>query len=165
MLDKKNLIKYVFDVYVYSILVFFINRTSRHTEYPVETILAIPPWRLQMLGTYLPILLLVIVAVLFGFVTLLLSSLIGPKKSSRIKLAPYECGCEPVGTARERFSIKFYLIAMLFILFDIEAVFLYPWAILYKKLGVFGLVEMGVFILILFVGYIYVWKKGALEWD
>jgi NADH-quinone oxidoreductase subunit A len=118
-----------------------------------------------MLGAYLPILLLVIVAVLFGMASLVFSSLIGIKKPSPVKLSPYESGCEPVGTARERFSIKFYLIAMLFILFDIEAVFLYPWAILYKKLGVFGLVEMGVFIVILFVGYIYVWKKGALEWE
>lgn len=118
-----------------------------------------------MLGAYLPILLLVVVAVLFGLVSLVMSSLIGQKKFSVIKMAPYECGCEPVGTARERFSIKFYLIAMLFILFDIEAVFLYPWAILYKNLGVFGLIEMGVFIVILFVGYIYVWKKGALEWE
>jgi NADH-quinone oxidoreductase subunit A len=118
-----------------------------------------------MLGAYLPILLLVIVAVLFGMVALVFSSLIGPKKPSALKLSPYESGCEPVGTARERFSIKFYLIAMLFILFDIEAVFLYPWAILYKKLGMFGLAEMGVFIVILFVGYIYVWKKGALEWE
>lgn len=118
-----------------------------------------------MLGAYLPILLLVIVAIGFGLASLVLSSLIGPKKFSVLKLSPYESGCEPVGTARERFSIKFYLIAMLFILFDIEAVFLYPWAILYKKLGVFGLVEMGLFIVILFVGYIYVWKKGALEWE
>lgn len=118
-----------------------------------------------MLGAYLPILLLVLVAVAFGLVSLTFSSLIGPKKKSELKLSPYESGCEPVGTARERFSIKFYLIAMLFILFDIEAVFLYPWAILYKKLGVFGLVEMGLFIVILFVGYIYVWKKGALEWE
>jgi len=118
-----------------------------------------------MLGAYLPILLLVIVAILFGMVALVFSSLIGPKKPSALKLSPYESGCEPVGTARERFSIKFYLIAMLFILFDIEAVFMYPWAILYKKLGVFGLGEMGVFIVILFVGYIYVWKKGALEWE
>jgi NADH-quinone oxidoreductase subunit A len=118
-----------------------------------------------MLGTYLPILLLVIVAVAFGLIVLTLSALVGPKKPSALKLSPYESGCEPVGTARERFSIKFYLIAMLFILFDIEAVFLYPWAILYKKLGAFGLVEMGLFIVILFVGYIYVWKKGALEWE
>jgi NADH-quinone oxidoreductase subunit A len=123
-----------------------------------------------MLGAYLPIILMVIVAAMFGLVSLVFSSLIGIKKPSKVKLAPYECGCEPVGTARERFSIKFYLIAMLFILFDIEAVFLYPWAVIFKKfiaggLGLFILAEMGVFIIILFVGYIYVWKKGALEWE
>jgi NADH-quinone oxidoreductase subunit A len=118
-----------------------------------------------MLGVYLPIILLVVIAAVFGFASLTLSSLIGQKKPSALKLSPYECGCEPVGTARERFSIKFYIIAMLFILFDIEAVFLYPWAIIYKKLGMFGLMEMLVFIAILFVGYIYVWKKGALEWE
>ena len=118
-----------------------------------------------MLGTYLPILVLLGVAVAFGVGSVVVSSLVGQKKITPVKVAPYECGCEPVGTARERFSIKFYLIAMLFILFDIEAVFLYPWSILYKQLGLFGLVEMGLFIVILFVGYIYVWKKGALEWE
>lgn len=118
-----------------------------------------------MLGTYLPIILLLGVAIAFGLGSVIISSLIGEKRVSPAKLAPYECGIDPVGTARERFSIKFYLIAMLFILFDIEAVFLYPWAILYKKLGLFGLMEMGLFIVILFVGYIYVWKKGALEWE
>jgi NADH-quinone oxidoreductase subunit A len=118
-----------------------------------------------MLGAYLPIILLVVIAAVFGLASLTLSSLIGVKKPSEVKLAPYECGCEPVGTARERFSVKFYIIAMLFILFDIEAVFLYPWAVIYKRLGLFGMVEMGVFIVILFVGYIYVWKKGALEWE
>jgi|ERR1039457_2780365 NADH-quinone oxidoreductase subunit A len=123
-----------------------------------------------MLGVYLPILLLVVVAVLFGLVSLTMSTLIGQKKPSAVKLAPYECGCEPVGTARDRFSIKFYLIAMLFILFDIEAVFLYPWAIMFKKfikagMGSFIFLEMLVFIIILFVGYIYIWKKGALEWE
>jgi NADH-quinone oxidoreductase subunit A len=118
-----------------------------------------------MLGAYLPIVVLVAIAVLFGLGSIILSTLIGQKKPSAVKMQPYECGIEPVGSARERFSIKFYLIAMLFILFDIEAVFLYPWAILFKRLGVFGLVEMGVFIVILFVGYIYVWKKGALEWE
>jgi NADH-quinone oxidoreductase subunit A len=118
-----------------------------------------------MLGTYLPIILLILVALAFGLGSVVFSSLIGQKKYSKVKFAPYECGCEPVGNARDRFPIKFYMIAMLFILFDIEAVFLYPWAILYKKLGLFGLVEMGVFIVILFVGYIYVWKKGALEWE
>jgi NADH-quinone oxidoreductase subunit A len=118
-----------------------------------------------MLGAYLPILVLVIIAVCFGMGSLIFSTLIGQKKPSTVKLAPYECGCEPVGSARERFSVKFYLIAMLFILFDIEAVFLYPWSVIFKRLGMFGLVEMGVFIAILFVGYVYVWKKGALEWE
>src|ERR1700674_2271639 len=106
-----------------------------------------------MLGVYLPIIILVVVAAVFGLASLTLSTLIGPKKPSALKLQPYECGCEPVGSARERVSVKFYLIAMLFILFDIEAVFLYPWSILFKKLGMFGLVEMGVFIAILLVGY------------
>lgn len=123
-----------------------------------------------MLGAYLPIILLVVVAILFGLIAIVMSSLIGPKKYSAVKMAPYECGCEPVGSARERFSIKFYIIAMLFILFDIEAVFLYPWAVIFKKfisagLGTFVFIEMMVFIVILFVGYIYVWKKGALEWE
>ena len=118
-----------------------------------------------MLGAYLPILVLVIIAVCFGMGSQIFSTLIGQKKPSKVKLAPYECGCEPVGSARERFSIKFYLIAMLFILFDIEAVFLYPWSVIFKRLGMFGLMEMGVFIAILFVGYVYVWKKGALEWE
>lgn len=118
-----------------------------------------------MLGAYLPIILLVTIALLFGLGSLVVSSLVGQKKPNPVKLAPYECGCEPVGSARERFSVKFYIIAMLFILFDIEAVFLYPWSVLYKRLGMFGLLEMGVFIVILFVGYIYVWKKGALEWE
>ncbi len=118
-----------------------------------------------MLGAYLPILVLVAIAVIFGLCSLGFSSLIGQKKPSVVKLAPYECGCEPVWSARERFSVKFYIIAMLFILFDIEAVFLYPWSVLFKRLGMFGVMEMGVFIVILFVGYIYVWKKGALEWE
>jgi len=118
-----------------------------------------------MLGLYLPMLFLILIAVCFGFIVIILSEFIGQSKPSPVKLQPYECGCDPVGSARERFSIKFYLIAMIFILFDIESVFLYPWAILYKRLGVFGFVEMGLFIVILFVGYIYVWKKGALEWE
>jgi NADH-quinone oxidoreductase subunit A len=94
-----------------------------------------------------------------------MSRLVGQKKPTPVKLSPYECGMPPVGTARDRFSIKFYIIAMLFILFDIEAVFLYPWAVEFRKLGMFGFVEMGVFIAILLVGYVYVWKKGALEWE
>ena len=118
-----------------------------------------------MLESYLPILVLISFAVLFALGSVIFSFLIGQKKPSAVKLAPYECGMPLIGTARERFSIKFYIIAMLFILFDIEAVFLYPWAVVFKKLGMFGFVEMGVFIVILLVGYVYVWKKGALEWE
>jgi len=118
-----------------------------------------------MLESYLPILVLIAIAMVFAVASVTLSGVIGMRKPSKVKLAPYECGMPPVGTARERFSVKFYIIAMLFILFDIEAVFLYPWAVMFKRLGMFGFVEMGVFIAILLVGYVYVWKKGALEWE
>jgi NADH-quinone oxidoreductase subunit A len=118
-----------------------------------------------MLANYLPILILLIVAILFAGVVILLSSLVGRKVATREKLMPYECGVDPVGDARQRFSIQFYLVAMLFIIFDIEAVFLYPWAVVFKELGLFGLVEMIVFILILFIGFVYIWRKGALKWE
>jgi len=118
-----------------------------------------------MLDSYLPILVLIGIAFAFALGSVVLSRLVGQKKPSEVKLAPYECGMPLIGTAQERFSIKFYIIAMLFILFDIEAVFLYPWAVMFKRLGMFGFVEMGIFIIILLVGFIYVWKKGALEWE
>jgi NADH-quinone oxidoreductase subunit A len=108
---------------------------------------------------------LIVIALAFAVLTSLFSRLIGEKRPSEVKLAPYECGMPPVGSARERFSVKFYIIAMLFIVFDIEVVFMYPWAVMFKRLGLFGFLEMGVFILILLVGYVYVWKKGALEWE
>lgn len=114
---------------------------------------------------YLPVLLFVVVAVGFAAVTIGLSSLIVPRRRNAIKNSPYECGVEPVGNARARFSVKFYLVAVLFILFDIEAVFLYPWAVTFRQLGLYGLIEMVLFILILFVGYVYLLKKRALEWD
>lgn len=95
----------------------------------------------------------------------ILSRWLGPRNPTPVKGTPYECGVEPTGTARERFPVRFYLVAMLFIVFDIEAVFLYPWARLFRELGLFGLVEMGIFILILVVGLIYAWRKGALEWE
>lgn len=122
------------------------------------------------IGDYIPLLILMIVAVLLAAVLVGLSWILGPKKPSAAKLAPYECGVSPVGSARERFPVKFYLIAMLFIVFDIETVFLYPWAVTFTKwqhnaMQLFSLSEMVVFIVILFVGYIYVWKKGAFEWE
>lgn len=118
-----------------------------------------------MLDSFLPILTLIVIALAFACGSVIFSGLIGQKKPSAVKLAPYECGMPPVGSARERFSVKFYIIAMLFIVFDIEVVFMYPWAVMFKRLGMFGFLEMGVFILILLVGYVYVWKKGALEWE
>jgi NADH-quinone oxidoreductase subunit A len=118
-----------------------------------------------MLTDYLPIFIFFVVAVGFALFVLLASALIGKRKITPQKMMPYECGMDPVGEARKPFSVKFYIIAMLFIIFDIEAVFLYPWALIFRDLRVFGLVEMAVFIAILLVGFIYVWKKGALEWE
>jgi len=91
--------------------------------------------------------------------------LLGPHRYSRVKMQPYECGITPTGDARQRFSVKFYLVAMLFILFDVEAVFLYPWAIIYKDLKMFGFWEMVVYIGIILVGFFYIWKKGVLDWN
>ncbi len=114
---------------------------------------------------YIPVLLFLAVAIAFAAGTIGLSSIIVPRRRNRVKMSAYECGVEPVGDARERFSIKFYLVAVLFILFDIEAVFLYPWAVSFHQLGLYGLIEMVLFIAILFVGYVYLLKKRALEWD
>jgi|SRR5690242_4917780 NADH-quinone oxidoreductase subunit A len=114
---------------------------------------------------YLPVLMFVAVATLFAGSTIALSTLIVPRRHNAAKDAAYECGVEPVGDARRRFNIKFYLVAVLFILFDIEAVFLYPWAVSFRQLGLYGLIEMILFIVILFVGYAYLIRKRALEWD
>ena len=114
---------------------------------------------------YIPILMFLAVAIAFAGGTILMSSLIVPRRSNRVKMSAYECGVDPVGDARDRFSIKFYLVAVLFILFDIEAVFLYPWAVAFRQLGLYGLVEMLLFIGILLIGYVYVLKKRALEWE
>jgi NADH-quinone oxidoreductase subunit A len=117
-----------------------------------------------MIEQYIPIGLMLVIAVVAGIVFTNANRLIGPRRPSEEKLSTYESGMEPVRTARERFSVKFYLVAMLFIVFDIEVVFLYPWAVLFRRLGLFGLIEMLVFIGILLVGYLYVLKKGALRW-
>lgn len=121
---------------------------------------------------YLPILLIFIVAAGFAAGNIFISQFIGQRKRTRTKMMPYECGKDPVGDARQRFSVKFYLIAMLFILFDIEVIFLVPWAVVFKTLSspAFGLanliyIEMIIFIVLLLVGYVYVIKKGALDWN
>jgi|SRR6516162_5542515 len=117
-----------------------------------------------MLEPYVPILIQFLVVAALGAIILGVSALVGKKRPTREKLAPYECGITPVGNARERFSISFYLVGMLFILFDVEAVFLYPWAVVYKQLKWFGFAEMFLYIMILLAGYVYIWKKGALDW-
>jgi NADH-quinone oxidoreductase subunit A len=98
-------------------------------------------------------------------VIIIVSAIFGPKRYKEEKFGPYECGVDPIGSARERFSVHFYLVAILFILFDIEMVFLIPWAVLYRKLGIFGLVEAGIFLAVLGFGLAYVWRKKALKWD
>jgi NADH-quinone oxidoreductase subunit A len=119
----------------------------------------------SMLIDYLPIFIFFVVAVGFALFTIIASAFIGKRKVTPQKMMPYECGMDPIGQARNPFSVKFYMIAMLFIIFDIEAIFIYPWAVIFRDLKTFGLVEMAVFIAILLVGFIYVWKKGALEWE
>ncbi len=118
-----------------------------------------------MLEQYIPIVIMVLLGVAAGLAFTSVGRLLGPRRPSDEKLSTYESGMEPVRTARERFSVKFYLVAMLFIVFDIEIVFMYPWAVKFRELGLFGFVEMLVFIGILLVGYVYILKKGALRWD
>ncbi len=113
---------------------------------------------------YIPIILFAAVAILLPFVLLGLSRLVQRRVFEHEKLMPYECGVDPIGDARERFSVRFYIVAMLFLIFDVETIFLFPWAIIYDRLALFGLVEMLIFIGILVVGYYYAWRKGALEW-
>lgn len=113
---------------------------------------------------YLPLLMHFVLAGALAGAIVLLSWLIGYRKPTRAKLSPYECGMTPIGDARGRFSVKFYLVAMLFILFDVEAVFLYPWAIILRELKMFGFFEMLVYVGIVLVGFFYIWKKGVLDW-
>ena len=114
---------------------------------------------------YFPLLVLFVFAGIVVITLLFIAQNVGPKSENPAKAEPFESGNPPKGDARIRFSVHFYLVAMLFLIFDLEVVFLYPWAIYFRTLGLFGLVEMGIFMTILVIGYIYVWKKGALEWD
>jgi NADH-quinone oxidoreductase subunit A len=117
------------------------------------------------LDSYGPLLLMFILAGGLAGLLITLSSVVGRHKQSLEKDQPYECGIQPTGDARHPFSVHFYMVALIFILFDIEAIFLYPWALVYRKLNLFGFVEMLLYIVILLVGYIFLWKKGALNWD
>jgi NADH-quinone oxidoreductase subunit A len=118
-----------------------------------------------MLLEYLAIAIMIVVATLVALVAIGMGELFGPKKNSAAKAMPYESGMDPIGEGTRRMPVRFYLIAVLFILFDIEVVFFLPWAVVFRQLGLFGLIEMTIFIVILLVGYVYAWKKGALEWE
>ncbi len=118
-----------------------------------------------MLGEYLPILLFLAVSSAVGIALLVLGGLLGPRRPESEKLSPYECGFEAFEDAHMQFDVRYYLIAILFIAFDLEIAFVFPWAVIFRSLGFVGLVEMGIFLGLLVLGFIYVWKKGALEWE
>ena len=120
---------------------------------------------LEYLTRYFPILLFIFVALTFGVATLLLSYLVQPKYPEPEKLTTYECGSEPFSDARMPFPVRYYIFAMLFVIFDIEVIFLYPWAVVFTRIELIGLIEMLVFIGLFLVAYVYAWRKGALEWD
>ena len=119
-----------------------------------------------MLRDYLPIVVMGVVAVVFAVASMVASRLVRPNRPNPVKLSAYECGNDPVRLpGGEKFSVKFYVVAMLFIIFDIETIFLFPWAVIFRQLGIFGLMEMGVFIALVFVAYVYIWRKGGLDWS
>jgi len=118
-----------------------------------------------VLAEYFPILLFLIVAGGIGIALLLVGAVLGPRSKNKEKSEAYECGFEAFEDARMQFDVRYYLIAILFIVFDLEIAFVFPWALVFRELGVFGLVEMGVFLALLVIGFAYVWKKGALEWE
>jgi NADH-quinone oxidoreductase subunit A len=117
-----------------------------------------------VLTNYIPIFLFIGLAATFPIVTLLAAKLIRPNTGGQGKLAPYECGVDPESDARQRYAIRYYVVAILFVIFDVETIFLFPWAVIYKQLALFGLIEMLVFLGILIVGYVWIIKKGALDW-
>ncbi len=115
--------------------------------------------------TWFPVLIQILIAIAVAGAMIGLSALLGRKVKDPVKMSPYESGMQPVGSARERFSVKFYLVGMVFILFDIEAIFLYPWAVVYRELKLFAFFEMLLFIVLVLCGFFYIWKKGVLNWS
>jgi NADH-quinone oxidoreductase subunit A len=117
-----------------------------------------------MPANYVPIFIFIGIILVLIPLTLVIAKVVRPDNPNRTKLMPYECGIDPIDNARGRYTVRFYIIAILFVVFDVETIFLFPWAVQFKALGMFGLVEMLVFLAILIVGYVWIWKKGALEW-
>jgi len=118
-----------------------------------------------VLENYLPILVFIVLGVVFGAVPIAMSMLVAPNKPDDEKLSTYECGFEPFEDSRLKFDVRFYLVAILFIIFDLEIAFLFPWAVVLTEIGWFGFISMAIFLAILVIGFIYEWKKGALEWE
>lgn len=122
-------------------------------------------WSGSVLAEYWPVLLFIVIAVGIGVALLVFGLLAGPTLPDPEKLTPYECGFEPFEDARARFDVRYYLLAILFIIFDLEVAFLFPWAVVFKQIGMIAMIEMGLFLVLLILGFAYVWKKGALEWE
>ena len=118
-----------------------------------------------MLENYLPILVFIVIGLLFGLGPLIAGFVIGPHRPNEEKLSPYECGFEAFEDSRMKFDVRYYLVAILFIIFDLEIAFLFPWAVVLHHIGIFGFVAMGIFLGVLVIGFLYEWKKGALEWE
>ena len=118
-----------------------------------------------MLESYFPVFVFILIGIVFGVAPVISGLIVAPNRPDSEKLSPYECGFEAFEDARMKFDVRYYLIAILFIIFDLEIAFVIPWAVVFEGLGVFGLVEMGMFIGLLVLGFVYVWKKGALEWE
>jgi NADH-quinone oxidoreductase subunit A len=118
-----------------------------------------------MLENYLPILVFLVMGLLFGVVPVIVGFILGPRRPDSEKLSPYECGFEAFEDSRMKFDVRYYLVAILFIIFDLEIAFLFPWAVVLDKIGMFGFIAMVIFLAILVIGFIYEWKKGALEWE
>jgi NADH-quinone oxidoreductase subunit A len=118
-----------------------------------------------MINQYIPLLIVFGFSAFLGLFFIVASHILGPRRETPEKQMTYECGIDPVGDARIKFSVKFFIVAIIFLVFDVEVVFLYPWAVLFRKLGLFGFIEMAIFLLILILGLFYVWKRGALEWE
>jgi len=127
--------------------------------------MAISPELSTYLTQYASVAVYIMIAAAFGVGTLMVSYVVHPRIDSSEKLSAYECGSEPISDARMPFPVRYYIIAMLFVIFDVELIFLYPWAVAFDKIGLFGLIEMVIFIALFVAGYAYAWRKGALEWD
>ena len=137
---------------------------EKYNRFAVQWLAVKEKRRQAVPSEYIPVVIFIVLATAFPVVTLLAAKLVRPDSPFAAKLRPYECGIEPESDSRGRYTVRFYIVAILFVIFDVETIFLFPWAVQFKMLGLFGLIEMGIFLAILIVAYIWIYKKGALEW-